>query len=313
MPMTMYCPICRTNYSDTEKFCPIDGMKLFSRKDEFAGTTIAERYQLQKRIGAGGMAIVYKALDLHTDEVRAVKILRPELAADAKQRIRFLREVKVARAAWHDGIVEIFEFGVLPDGNAFFVMEYLDGITLARRLDGGLLPLAKIFDIILQVLRALHMAHTLGVVHRDIKSENIMLVEDSDGMERIKILDFGLARMKGDLRLTATGQVFGTPEYISPEQATGGEATPASDQYAAGILFYEMLTGRTPFAGAPAKVLFAQFKSKPVPPSRTAISRPVPGKADPVVLKMLSKIPGDRYADAEHAAAAIEGLAKQLL
>ena len=201
----------------------------------------------------------------------------------------------------------------MPDGNAFFVLEYLDGITLARHLDRGLLPLAQVFDIILQVLRALHGAHSLGVVHRDIKSENIMLIEDADGRERIKILDFGLARMKGDLRLTATGQVFGTPEYISPEQATGGDATPISDQYAAGILFYEMLTGRTPFVGAPGKVLFAQFKSQPVPPSRTSISRPVPGKVDPVVLKMLAKIPEDRYPDAEHAAAAIEDLAQQLL
>ena len=311
--MTMYCPICRTNYSDADKFCPVDGMKLFSRKDEFVGTTFAERYQLQKRIGAGGMAIVYKALDLRNNEVRAIKILRPELAVDSTQRIRFLREVKAARAARHEGIVEIFELGELPDGNAFFVLEYLDGITLARRLDRGLLPLAQVFDIILQVLKALHGAHSLGVVHRDIKSENIMLIEDAGGGERIKILDFGLARMKGDLRLTATGQVFGTPEYISPEQATGGDATPISDQYAAGILFYEMLTGRTPFVGAPGKVLFAQFKSQPVPPSRTTISRPVPGKVDPVVLKMLAKIPDDRYPDAEHAAAAIEDLAQQLL
>ena len=311
--MAMYCPICRTNYSDEDKFCPVDGMRLFSKKDKFAGTTFAQRYQLQKRLGAGGMAIVYKALDLHTDKMRAIKILRPELATDSTQSIRFLREVKAARAARHEGIVEIFELGELPDGNAFFVLEYLDGITLARRLGRGLLPLSQVFDIIVQVLRALHGAHTQGVVHRDIKSENIMLIEDTDGRERIKILDFGLARMKGDLRLTATGQVFGTPEYISPEQATGGEATPISDQYAAGVLFYEMLTGHTPFVGAPGKVLFAQFKSQPVPPSNTAISRPVSEKIDPVVLKMLAKVPEDRYSDAEHAACEIEELARQIL
>jgi serine/threonine protein kinase len=311
--MTRYCPICRTNYSDEVKICPLDGMRLFSRKDEFAGTTIAEHYRLQERIGAGGMAIVYKAMDLRDNEVRAIKILRPELALDSKQRIRFLREVKAARVARHDGIVNIFELGEMQDGNVFFAMEYLDGITLAKRLDSGLLPLSKVFDIILQVLRALHGAHTLGVVHRDIKSENIMLIEDSGGETHIKILDFGLAHMSGDLRLTATGQVFGTPEYISPEQATGGEATPASDQYAAGILFYEMLTGHPPFVGAPGNVLFAQYKSRPVPPSRTTISRPVPGKIDPVVLKMLAKLPRDRYPDAEQAVGGIEELARQVL
>jgi serine/threonine-protein kinase len=149
----------------------------------------------------------------------------------------------------------------------------------------------------LQLLGALGHAHSRGVLHRDVKPDNVLL---ADG-ERVKVLDFGLARIKGDLRLTATGQVFGTPEYISPEQAAGGAASEASDQYAAGVLLYEMLTGRPPFVGQPDEVLLAHFKLPPRPPFEVLGGRVVPAGVEAAVLRMLAKLPARRFPDVDEA------------
>jgi serine/threonine-protein kinase len=205
-------------------------------------------------------------------------------------------------------VVQVFELGETEDGLVYMVMEYLDGPTLAEVIAREPMSLERVLGIMIQIVGALGCAHELGVVHRDIKPDNIVLVRDGTRRDVVKILDFGLARMAGDLRLTATGQVFGTPEYIAPERASGGAASPASDQYAAGILFYEMLTGRPPFLGTASKVLLAHFKSQPDPPSERRRKADLTPEFDVLVLRMIAKLPDDRFPDAATLIAELEEL-----
>lgn len=295
--MSKFCPICRARYPETVTVCPEDGMKLFKRADDHLGRLIAGRYELQDKIGSGGMALVYRAVDRVTGGRVAVKLLRPHLARLAEQRVRFLREVRAARAARHENIVEIHEVGETLDGDAFMVMELIEGATIGDSVRKGLMDLACVAMVVREICLGISKAHQVGVLHRDLKPENVILTHTSPREVRLKILDFGLAQMSGDLRLTETGQVFGTPEYLSPEQATGAGASPASDQYAAGIVFYEMLTGKPPFQGSPANVMMAHIKSPPVPPSIAPVARRVPEIFDHVVLRMLAKLPKERYPD----------------
>jgi serine/threonine-protein kinase len=195
-------------------------------------------------------------------------------------------------------VVRVFELGETEDGLVYMVMEYLDGPTLAEVIAREPMSLDRVLRIMIQLVRALGCAHELGIVHRDIKPDNIVVVRDGTRRDVVKILDFGLARMAGDLRLTATGQVFGTPEYIAPERASGGAASAASDQYAAGILFYEMLTGRPPFIGTASKVLLAHFKNTAPPPSEMRRRQDLSPEWDVAVLRMIAKLPDDRFPDA---------------
>jgi serine/threonine-protein kinase len=304
------CPICRKRYEDTALRCPVDGMKLLQRRDEQTGRVLAGRYHLFGRLGAGGMAEVYRAVDLVDGAPRAIKILRADLSNDREMRVRFEREVRAARLIDHENVVRIHDFGVNEEGKPFIALELLDGVGLSELIARGPIPLGRALRIVAEVSRALAVAHGLGVVHRDIKPENIMVLggRARDEAERVKILDFGLVQIVGESRLTATGQVFGTPEYISPEQATGQDASPASDQYALGVVFYEMLVGRPPFTGSPANVLMAQFRERPKPPSLADAPRAVPAVVDPVVLTMLAKRPAARYPDMDAVLRAVTAL-----
>jgi len=294
-----FCPICRKRYQDAAERCPLDGMKLMRRRDEQTGRVLGGRYHLLTRIGSGGMADVFRAVDLTDGSPRAVKILRADLSNDPDTQIRFERELRAARLVDHENVVKIFDFGLSDEGKPFIALEILDGVGLAEVIAKGPVPLGRAFRVVAEVSRALAVAHDIGVIHRDIKPENIMILGGVawDEAERVKIFDFGLVQIVGEGRLTATGQVFGTPEYISPEQATGEDASPASDQYALGIVFYELLTGRPPFVGAPAQVLMSHFRDVPTPPSAASAGRPVPDGVDPVVLTMLDKRPGARFPD----------------
>jgi len=282
--------------------CPLDGMRLLERDDPLIGKVVSGRFELREKVGAGGMAAVYRADDLRDEVVVAVKILAPRLAADPAQRVRFLREVEAGRRVRHENVVRVHELG--EDGDlVFMVMEFIDGPTLGDALACGRFTARRALSIELQILSALGQAHAQGVVHRDVKPDNVLLAGEGAAGEQIKIMDFGLARMKGDLRLTATGQVFGTPEYVSPEQAVGGEATGASDQYAAGVLLYEMLTGRPPFVGPADQVLLAHYKTPPRPPAEVLGGHGVPPGVEAATMRMLAKLPADRFADVAAAAA----------
>ncbi len=218
-------------------------------------TALADRYAIQEEIGAGGMATVYLARDLKHDRDVAVKVLRPELAA-ALGSERFLREIKIAANLQHPHVVPLYDSGE-ADGFLYYVMPYVEGESLRERLDrDGKLPVEDVVRLTNDIAAALSYAHEHGIVHRDVKPENIMLTGG-----RAVVADFGIARAvtaAGGERLTGTGLAIGTPAYMSPEQAMGLEAVDArSDVYALGCVVYEMVGGRAPFEGTTPQVLLA--------------------------------------------------------
>ncbi len=253
---------------------------------------LADRYRIERKIGAGGMATVYLALDLKHHRKVAVKVLRPELAA-ALGAERFLQEITTTAALQHPHILPLFDSGTAA-GFLFYVMPFVSGETLRERMNReSCLPIDDAVAIAREVAGALATAHDIGVVHRDIKPENILL---DDG--HAVLADFGIARAitaAGADRLTSTGLSVGTPAYMSPEQAAGDRTIDGrSDIYALGCLLYEMLTGSPPFAGLTAQALMARHALEPVPSLRT-VRHTIPARLERVVLKALAKVPADRH------------------
>jgi len=277
--------------------------------DPLLGRTMGGRYVVAQKIGAGGMGTVYRARHEAVGRDVAIKFLAPELALDATNRKRFLREAKAANRINHEHIIDITDFGETDDGHVFLVMEYLVGRPLNAVIEQGPMPTLRALGIMLQMAQALARAHEFDVVHRDIKPDNIYLLSGHDG-DFIKILDFGLAQMKGELRLTATGTVFGTPEYMSPEQARGAPATFAVDLYAVGCVFYELLTGSLPFTGTTPDLIIAHLRSIPDPPSTKMAS--IPEDVDRMIMRLLEKKPEDRYLDAYALADELKGILTDL-
>jgi serine/threonine-protein kinase len=217
------------------------------RDDLSLNKVIAGRYRLEARIGEGGMGIVYRARHVLIDRVVAVKLIRPDLRGETHLRAWMLREARAANRVDHAHIIDIHDIGETDDGELYLVMEYLVGSPLSAEIGRGPMPIQRAVDILEQMGAALTRAHDLGVVHRDLKSDNILITARGGRKDFVKILDFGLAALAHDPRLAPKGAVFGTPEYMSPEQARGETAGPQSDLYALGILFFEMLTGQLPF------------------------------------------------------------------
>src|SRR6186997_3095126 len=217
------------------------------RDDTFINKVIAGRYRLEARIGEGGMGIVYRARHVLIDRVVAVKLIRPDLRGETHLRAWMLREARAANRVDHAHIVEIHDVGETEEGELYLVMELLVGSSLSSEIGKGPMTFARATDILEQMCAALARAHDLGVVHRDLKSDNIVLTVRGGRRDFVKILDFGLAALARDPRLAPKGAVFGTPEYMSPEQARGEDAGAQSDLYALGVLLYEMLTGQLPF------------------------------------------------------------------
>jgi serine/threonine-protein kinase len=264
------------------------------------GTELGERYELGHQIGSGGMASVYLAYDTVLDREVAVKVLADRFAADQAFVERFRREASAAAGLNHPNIVAVYDRGE-AEGTYYIVMEYLSGPDLKKVIrDQGALDPAVAVDNALQILSALTAAHAAGIIHRDIKPQNVMVGEDG----RLRVADFGIARADADQQMTEAGSVIGTAQYLSPEQAQGEETTAASDTYAVGIVLYEMLTGRVPFDGdRPVTVAMKQINEPPVPPR--VFAQDIPPALDAVVMKALSKRPEDRYATAEEFTAAL--------
>lgn len=286
------CTVCGARFRGHPTTCPLDGGVLEDLPDPMVGRTIAGRYVIHERVGAGGMGTVYRARHEVVGRDVAVKFLSPDLAYDPHNRQRFLREARAANRINHEHIIDITDYGESEeDGLVYLVMEFLAGVPLNQVIDEAGMPVARALRIALQIGRALARAHELDVIHRDIKPDNIFVLVGADGGDFVKILDFGLARMKGDLRITATGTIFGTPEYMSPEQARGVPLTPATDLYSVGVVLYEMLTGRLPFTGGTPDLILAHLRQTPEPPSRVA---KIPAELDALVLGLLEKDPEQR-------------------
>jgi serine/threonine-protein kinase len=299
------CGTCSVHYPDAVEFCPRDGAKLPPAVDDrsvdpMIGSTIDGRYIVEALLGEGGMGTVYAARHAIIDKRVAIKVLRKEAAADESSAQRFIIEAKAASKIGHQNIVDITDFGVLPAGNAYFVMEFLDGPTLGKLVhEHKHIPAARAVAICMQVARGLAAAHAKSIIHRDLKPENIFALEKDGTPDFVKIVDFGIAKdVKAGKRLTAVGMVLGTPEYMSPEQATGAETDHRVDQYALGCILYEMLTGDVPFKGENApKTLTKHVFDAVVPPTKLRPDLEIPLLVEEIVMRMLQKKPGDRYAD----------------
>ncbi len=279
------------------------------------GVVLAGRYKLVRVLGEGGMGLVYEAQHLGIRKRFAVKVLAEELCSQPIQVERFIREAKTASRIENEHIVEISDFGVTPSGSVFFAMEFLDGEDLGQTIRReGAMPWPRVRHFMLQLCAALGAAHAQGVVHRDMKPQNCFRMSRRADPDFLKVFDFGIAKLLGDdhqqgAKLTRTGQIFGTPEYMSPEQVKGMDADLRMDVYAAGVILFELLTGRTPFeGGAPLEVL-SRHLAEPVPElSGLRRGMSTPKEVSAVVAKALAKDVAARYQSAEELAAAIRAV-----
>lgn len=267
--------------------------------DPYIGKVVAGRYRLETRLGEGGMGIVYRARHVLIDRVVALKIIRPDLRSETHLRQWMLREARAANRVDHAHIVQIYDIGETETNELYLVMEYLVGISLASVCAKGPLAITRAVDIIEQMCAALTRAHDLGVIHRDLKSDNIMLTVQGGRKDFVKILDFGLAALARDTRLAPKGAVFGTPEYMAPEQARGEDATNLCDLYALGVLFFEMVTGELPFRSNDRETLLEMQRSAPAP-RPSSIQREIAPQVEEIILRLLEKDPVKRFRDGHH-------------
>ncbi len=257
------------------------------------------------------MGVVYRARHVLIDRVVAVKLIRPDLKSETHLRAWMVREARAANRVDHAHIVDIHDIGETDEGDLYLVMEYIIGIPLSSELAKGAMPLARAVDVLEQMCAALARAHDLGVVHRDLKSDNIHLTIKGGRKDYVKILDFGLAALARDARLAPKGAVFGTPEYMSPEQARGEDVGAQSDLYALGVLFYEMLAGQLPFRASERETLLELQRSGAV--VKPSSLRPdVNPTAEAICVRLLEKDIHKRYHDAHHLLEELKALQRSL-
>lgn len=279
--------------------------------DPSLGKVISGRYRLEARLGEGGMGVVYRARHILIDRVVALKLIRPDLRSETHLRAWMVREARAANRVDHAHIVDIHDIGETEDGDLYLVMEYIIGVPLSNELAKGAMSLSRAVDILEQMCAALARAHDLGVVHRDLKSDNIQLTTRGGRKDFVKILDFGLAAIARDSRLAPKGAVFGTPEYMSPEQARGEDVSAQSDLYALGVLFYEMLTGQLPFRSSDRETLLEMQRSAP-PAKPSSIKSDISQQAETICLRLLEKDARKRYQDAHHLLEELKALQRAL-
>jgi serine/threonine protein kinase len=334
-----HCPKCDRTIDEAGGFCPFDGTPLqaapdsptgsgqvlqalsakesgaevmaniasFDRKaeyDKLVGTTLDGRYQIESKLGEGGMGVVFLARHTVIEKAVAVKVLKREVARDNSTVKRFVQEAKAASRIGHPNIVDVTDFGTTPDGMTYSVMEFVEGRTLGQVLKAEApLPAARALPIAAQIARALAAAHAKGIVHRDLKPENVFIIDRDGRRDFVKIVDFGIAKVTpldgaGDgPRLTRAGTVFGTPEYMAPEQAAGRPDTDGRvDVYALGTILYEMLVGKVPHKGDSMVRTLAMQMLDPIQPPREA--RPeleISDELEQVIMKALAKKREERY------------------
>ncbi len=297
------CPLCNTVYAGELSRCLDDGAVFIELKGyPSIGTIFAERYEIQALLGFGGMSIVYRARHKHMGRTVAIKVLHPDLVNDPYALERFEQESRAAATLNHPNIVTVYDFGMSARGQAFFVMDCLDGPTLEELLESnGILPAEKAVSVFKQICDGLDSAHRKGIVHRDLKPPNIALLRNDDGSDLVKILDFGVAKFINKaapnfLRLTKTGEIFGSPLYMSPEQCLGKELDGRSDIYAFGCLMYEVLTGSPVIiAESFLEALNKHVGETPKSFKEVAPFLRIPKELEDIVFKCLMKAPEQRF------------------
>jgi eukaryotic-like serine/threonine-protein kinase len=298
------CPVCSTEYADDVKFCPNDGQTLRSAApaSDLVGQVVADRYHVIKKLGEGGMGQVYLAEHVKMGRRSAIKVMNPSMVHDPDAVARFNREASNASRITHPNVCAIYDFGETPDGLIYLAMEFIEGEPLTDLLEReGVLPVPRAVGIFAQVAEALQAAHDLGIVHRDLKPDNIMLAQRK-GSDQVKVVDFGIAKAVGGggdesgQKVTKTGLVVGTPEFMSPEQLSGDKLDGRSDLYSLALVLYQMLAGKLPFEAT--TVQETMIKRLTDEPARLAVSRPdltFPAGLQPVLDTALARNPVDRY------------------
>ncbi|PYP80475.1 MAG: hypothetical protein DMD35_05045 [Gemmatimonadetes bacterium] len=330
------CPACGKVYDDEARFCTRDGSKLVTVVERGAvrgtvagraepptavthgnltGRVLDGRYRIERKVGEGGMSFVYLANDVASDELYAIKVLSAALSSDVNAMARLRREASLGMRLAHPNVCHIIRLGETPDGLVYVVMPYVEGEVLSDRNNRlGTLPIEDVVRYVRDIAAGLHVAHELKIVHRDLKPENVMICPLPGGGERAVVMDFGLAkerRADAELqKLTATGIILGTPEFMSPEQLRGRPLDPRTDVYSLSLMTYEMLTGKLPFTGrTQQEMMIARLRSDPMP-LRQAAPRLGLEAVERVLQKAMQRDPGDRYQTAPEFATALAGAAK---
>ena len=319
--MATHCPKCKAENPDTKSFCGDCGTRLDLSKDILAqtqtivtppqelsrGTTIAGRYEIIERLGTGGMGSVYRVEDMKIHEDVAIKLIKPEIAADKKTIERFSNELKLARKIRHKNVCQMFDLGE-AEGSHFITMEYVPGEDLKSFMRRAKqLSIPTVISIAKQICGGLEEAHKLGIVHRDLKPSNIMI--DKDG--NVHIMDFGIARSMKAEGITGTGVMIGTPEYMSPEQVESKEVDQLSDLYSLGVILYEMVTGRVPFEGE-TPLSIARKHADEAPPDPKSINPQISDDLSNLILKCLEKDKDSRYQSTGEVRSELQNIEKGL-
>jgi serine/threonine-protein kinase len=327
------CPACGATYPTDARFCPRDGSRLVApiatrpapadtskntpprptepparamRKTpltpaNLVGQTLDGRYRMIRKVGEGGMSFVYLAQDVATQEKFAIKVLSPSLSEDANAMARLRREAALGMRLAHPNVCHIMRLGETEDGLVYVVMPFVEGELLADRTNRlGYITLSDTVRFVRDMAEGLHVAHQLKIVHRDLKPENVMICRRPDGSEYAVVMDFGLAkerRAEGELqKLTATGIILGTPEFMSPEQLRGKTLDARTDIYSLALLVYEMLTGKLPFQGrTQQEMMIARLRSDPIPLRRMRADLGLPESVERVLNKAMQRDPAARY------------------
>jgi serine/threonine-protein kinase len=314
-PPDPLCPQCGRKFPGLS-FCPDDGLALLEpsgpvgpfggrrvpadRPSIRPGDVLAGRYRTERSLGEGGMGVVWQVVDLHTTRPMALKVLHAVWQSDDRAVRRFQREAKATARMDHPNICRVTDFGVSDEGAVYLVMELLQGVDLFDTLQQErFLPPRRAVPVATQVAAGLGHAHARGVIHRDLKPENIFLLSGMPPPDYVKVLDFGIAKMlHGDEgpRLTVTGEVVGTPEYLSPEQAGGGAVDHRADLYSLGVSLYRMLAGRLPFRDrTKLRLVQRQVSEAPQPFRAQVLPQEVPAGLEAVTMRLLEKDPARRY------------------
>ncbi len=314
------CPVCNTEYADDVKFCPNDGQTLraASPASDLVDQVIADRYHVTRKLGEGGMGQVYLAEHVKMGRRSAIKVMNPSMVHDPDAVARFNREAANASRITHPNVAAIYDFGETSDGLIYLAMEFVEGEPLTDLLKRDeSLPTGRAVQIFAQVADALQAAHDLGIVHRDLKPDNIMLARGRNGTDVVKVVDFGIAKAIGgddSQKVTKTGLVVGTPEFMSPEQLAGDKVDGRSDIYSLALVLYKMLTGKLPFEAS--TIQETMIKRLTDDPLTLAAARPTityPAGLQATLDVALARDPTERYQSAAKFAsdvAAVAGLGR---